>query len=77
MANWSSANRMPTSTKEFIFEDQPKTLFPTKMNRLLIEHGEKLIQEHIAKCAVSVTVVEAGELSGSEFVEMRLGNSLV
>jgi hypothetical protein len=38
------------STKEFILEDQPKTLFPTKTNELVIRHGDKLIQEHIAKC---------------------------
>jgi len=38
------------STKRFIIDDQTKTLFPTKTNRLLIEHGEQLIQEHIAKC---------------------------
>jgi hypothetical protein len=41
---------MAISTKQFIIDDQPKTLFPNKANRLLIEHGEKLIQEHIAKC---------------------------
>jgi hypothetical protein len=41
---------MVTSTKQFIIDDQPKTLFPNKANRLLIEHGEKLIQQHITKC---------------------------
>lgn len=38
------------STKQFIIDDQPKTLFPNTTNRLLIEHGEKLIREHIVKC---------------------------
>jgi hypothetical protein len=41
---------MNIATKQFIIDDQPKTLFPNKTNRLLIEHGEKLIQDHIAKC---------------------------
>lgn len=37
-------------TREFIFEDQAKTLFPIKTSQLLIQHGERLIAEHIAKC---------------------------
>jgi len=38
------------STKQFIIDDHAKTLFPNKTNRILIEHGEKLIREHVAKC---------------------------
>ena len=38
------------STKQFIIDDQPKTLFPTKTNHLLIEQGDKYIQEPIVKC---------------------------
>jgi hypothetical protein len=37
-------------TREFIVEDQAKTLFPIKTSQLLIQHGERLIAEHIAKC---------------------------
>jgi hypothetical protein len=38
------------NTQSFILEDQSKTLFPNRSNQLLIQYGEKLIQEHIQKC---------------------------
>ena len=38
------------STKQFIADDQSKTLFPLKSNALLVQHGEQLIKEHISKC---------------------------
>jgi hypothetical protein len=38
------------STKQFIIDDQPKTLFPNRTTRLLIEHGEEQIKEYISKC---------------------------
>jgi hypothetical protein len=37
-------------TKAFILDDQNKTLFPNGVNHLIIQHGEKLVREHIAKC---------------------------
>jgi hypothetical protein len=38
------------NTQTFILEDQTKTLFPSKFSQLLIQYGEKQIQEHIGKC---------------------------
>lgn len=36
------------STRLFYLEDQPRTLFPLSTNRVLVEHGEEQIVEHIA-----------------------------
>jgi hypothetical protein len=36
--------------KKFITEDQSRTLFPLKTNRLLLEHGEGIIKDYVAKC---------------------------
>lgn len=38
------------TTREFFLDDYPRTLFPLRTNRVLVEHGYKQIEDYIAAC---------------------------